>query len=164
MKSLVALGAALVTAVVAVGCSAKDAAIAPTSVTLTFPSVAAAVASDAVQIQVFDETGASDLSGACEDLVAQVGSNQSLPGALVDNNTTACDLASGNAPFTVGVGARAFLVTASSNGTTILIGCSVENVAGGQLLVPVDLVPLSDSVVLPATSCTTLSDHCNGGC
>jgi hypothetical protein len=164
MRLLVASFAALVAALVAVGCSAKDAAVAPTTVTLTFPSLAAAVASDTVQIQVFDEDGVTDLSGACEDLVAEVGSSQSLPANLVDSSTTACDLAGGNVPFTVGVGSRAFLVTASSGGTVILIGCSAEKVEGGQLLVPVDLVPLTDAVVLPATTCTTLSAHCSGGC
>ncbi len=151
---------------ISAGCSAKDAAIAPTSVVLTFPSTEAAVASDSVQIQVFDETAAdpANLSGACEDLVAQVGSSQALPAALVDVSTSACALQSGDDPITVGVGVRAFLVTTTSNGTGLLIGCTVESVEGGSLLVPIDLVPLSDAVVVPTTTCTALSQHCSGGC
>jgi hypothetical protein len=148
------------------GCSSKDAALAPTSVTLTFPSTEAAVASDSVQIQVFDETAAdpSNLSAACEDLVAQARSSQALPAPLVDVSTSACALQSGDDPVTVGVGVRAFLVTATSNGTALLIGCTVESVEGGSLLVPIDLVPLSDAVVVPPTTCTALSQHCSGGC
>ena len=92
----------------AVGCSAKDAAVAPSGVTLTFPSTEAAVASDGVRIQVFDEDGVADLSAACQDLVAEVRSSQSLPTPLVDSSTSACDLAAGKAPFTVG-GRRARL-------------------------------------------------------
>jgi hypothetical protein len=133
---------------------------------LTFPSLEAAVASGTVQIQVFDETTRTDpdTSDACEDLVAEVRSSQSLPNPLVEVTTSACSLAAGNDPFTVGVGVRAFLVTATSNGTEILIGCTVESVEGGQLLVPVDLVPLSDGVVIAPTTCTALTDHCTGGC
>lgn len=147
-----------------IGCSAKDAAVAPTSVTVTFPSTSAAIASDTVLIQVFDESGTADLSGACEDLVAQARSSQALPAPLVDVSTSACALQAGNDPLTVGVGDRAFLVTTSSNGSGLLIGCTVESVEGGSLLVPVDLVPLNDSVVVPTTTCNALSQHCSGGC
>ena len=146
-------------------CSAKDAPAAPTTYGLTFPSTAAAVAADEVDIQVFAIPSLTT-SDVCEDLVTKVASGQALPATLADTTPIAtCSLLEGSSgSINVSVGPRAFLATATHAGATLLVGCAVENVTGGQLLVPIDLALVSDTVPVPTTTCTTLSAHCKQKC
>ena len=140
-----------------------------TTVTLTFPSTQAAVASDTVLIQVFDETGVApmDTSGTCEDLVAQVGSSQALPtGAGRGPHQRLHPRRGVRSARRRGSVCAPFLVTTTSNGTGP--ARRLHRRIGGRWLAPRPhrpWCPLSDAVVVPATTCTSLSEHCcSNGC
>src|SRR5438132_11397075 len=112
-------GAFLATAAVVVACSSKTTTTyveaGPTSgtYTITFPPTAAAVATDTVQVLVFD-AGAADAGNLCFELITKRKSNQQLPMPLVTNTpTTPCDLELNDAgAVTVPFGNVAVLVAA----------------------------------------------------
>ena len=94
-RSFVHLVAGALFALIVAGCSAKDAPAAPTTFGLTFPSTAAAVASDQVEIQVFEADALAN-SDLCEDLLSDVRSGQSLPTTVADSGSVStCALLAG---------------------------------------------------------------------
>ena len=153
-----ALGASLVTS----ACSASSSGAA--SYEIAFPSIAAAVAVHLVQVTVFD-------SSDCATLVESTKSGQPLPSPLISGTPTSpCDLAAGKGGLSVSNGTRALLAVAtqldpvSHMDVNFLIGCSVQSVADGATVVPIPLSLFDVTRAVPATKCTTLSQHCSGGC
>ncbi len=134
------------------------------SYSLVFPSVAAAVAADSVRVLVFDAP-ADKHATLCADLL-QLQKTRGLPKALVEGAPTrVCDAQSGTgAELAVGYGDRAFLAVASRQGADFLVGCAIENVGAGDAPAKVFLAPASTKVIVPPTTCTTLSDACSGRC
>ncbi len=154
----------VVSSVVFVACSAKDAAPPSTGTyTITFPSTAAAVASDGVKVYVFDAAdGGAQL---CPSLVLARKSNQALPTPLVEAALVpTCELSAGKGQVTISYGARAVLAVAQKNNADFLIGCAIQNVGEGSTQVPVQLALASTTLDVPATKCATLGDHCAARC
>jgi hypothetical protein len=151
-----------VTALAIVACSSSGSDGGGTY-TLAFPSTAAAVAADGVQVLVFD---ASDAGATfCTDLVVARRSSQALPKALVESKVvTPCDMVAGLGQVTIPFGLRAVLAVAQKGGQDYLIGCALQQVGSGDAQVPVQLALASTTVTVPATTCASLSDHCGGRC
>jgi hypothetical protein len=146
-------------------CSSKE-ATAPSggSYTITFPSTAAAVATDTVEVLVFDvaDAGPADI---CPTLMSARRSNQSLPAALVDATPTSpCDLAAGRGAVTVSYGVRAVLAIAKKGTSDYLLGCAIQNIGEGSTQVPVQLALATTALTVPPTTCASLSDHCANKC
>jgi len=160
LSSLFALSSVLVAA-----CASKQSADPSTGTyTVAFPSTAAAVATDTVKVIAFDVADAGSAL-ICADLVLARRSNQALPTPVAESKEISpCDLASGKGQLTLTYGPRAVLAVAQKSGVDYLIGCAVENVGEGSEQVPVQLALASATVVVPPTTCTTLSDHCGNHC
>jgi hypothetical protein len=162
------------TAALVVACSAGTDPPQQGTITVTFPSVGAAVAIDTLQLQVFD---APD-QGSCLDLVEKRKTGQALPPALVDHQPVpTCTFVDNKAAaLDVGYGRRAFLVVgvgcarAAGPGVTerlaqpCLIGCALQGVGNAKIAVEVPLTLFSNTVDVPPTTCAQLSSKCNGGC
>jgi hypothetical protein len=132
--------------------------------TINFPSVAAAVATDAVQLNVFDTKG-QDPRSFCSSLLLKVKSNQDLGTRLVTGPAVGpCDLAAGAKPVTISYGDRAILAVGTRGGKTLLAGCTEETVGSGSLPASIDLGIVDTGFAVPSTTCTRLSDFCSNLC
>jgi hypothetical protein len=133
--------------------------------TINFPSVAAAVQTDSVQLFVFDAKG-QDPKAICEQLVLKVKSNQDLGTRLVTGPAVSpCELASGAKPVSIPFGDRALLAVGTKGGATLLAGCTFETVGDGSLPVSISLGVVNTAVEVKPSTCAKLSDFCNGsGC
>src|SRR6185312_3350686 len=126
--------AALSVAAIGVGCGSNKTTVQtpPTAgcYDITFPSPAAAVATDTIQVIVFDASG--DAGNLCFSLVEKRKSHQDLPGALQTGQPTAtCSLmGSGDAGASGGhidlpYGAYAFLAIGQRQGQDFMLGCAL---------------------------------------
>jgi hypothetical protein len=146
---------------VAAGCSSSSGAV---NYTINFPSVAAAVQTDSVQLFVFDGSG-QDPKSFCEQLVLKVKSSQDLGTRLVTGPAVSpCDLAAGAKPVSISFGDRALLAVGTKGGATLLAGCTFETVGDGTLPVSISLGIVNTSVQVNASMCSKLSDFCAGSC
>jgi hypothetical protein len=151
----------------ALGCVAGVALVACSSssgkgnFTLDFPSTAAAVATDAVQVYAFDGSDPS----ACTTLVVQTRSQQTLPAVINETSPASpCALASGGGSLELNAGTYALLAIGVHQGKNFVIGCGLGGVnsAGGS--VTIEMTLFDNTVSVPATSCQRLSQHCSGSC
>jgi hypothetical protein len=131
---------------------------------IAFPSIAAAVAVDTVQVLVFDTSD-------CTTLVESRRSGQPLPPTILAGPPTSpCSLASGGGSLSVSNGNRALLAIAqypdpvTHQDKDFLIGCVVQNIADGSAVVPIRLTLINQTVAVPPTTCMTLSQHCSKQC
>jgi hypothetical protein len=150
------------------GCTSGSGAASPSggTYTITFPSTAAAIATDTVQVLVFDAgRDAADLGNLCPSLVQMRRSNQELPPRLLEAPpATPCDLLSGAGTVTIPYGYRALLVVAERGGQDFLIGCAIENATEGGELSPIDLTLIDDQTTVKPTTCAQLSSFCAHKC
>ena len=134
------------------------------SYVVTFPSTAAAVATDSVVVLVFD-VPVQQLGTFCQDVVRKRRNKEDLPRAIAETaQITPCDLNGGKGPLSVSYGTRAVLAVGSRGGQDFLIGCAVQEVAEGSQPVPVDITLVNQMVTVPQTSCVKFTDHCAGKC
>ncbi len=166
-----AIRAAAAALLVATGVSAcGDKAGDPTTGTYTveFPSVAAAVASDTLQILVFDVSSDKRVT-LCGELLQRRRNREALPARLVEGPATrVCDARTGKGSITVGYGDRAFLAVTVRDGQDFLLGCAIQNVGDGDAPAKIYLALASARVTVsgdkPPTACTSLSEFCDGRC
>jgi hypothetical protein len=132
---------------------------------VTFPSTAAAVAADGLEIHVFDAAEADLAGDVCASLVVRRRSDQDLPAALVARtDLTPCALHAGQGTLSVSYGSRAFLVVAQRARQDFLIGCAYVDLSATTAPVEIPLALFATTIAVPATTCASLSDHCAGGC
>jgi hypothetical protein len=150
----------------ALGCGGEDAQEANGQYVLAFPSVAAAVAVDGLQIFVFD----SQQAGVdCQSLIAVRRSGQPLPAAsLVFQSPifSTCDTQRG-APatrFSLGFGPRTVLAVGYSKGNDLLIACNSGTVQDGTEPIYLPFGTESVSAQVPGTTCAQLSAYCEKKC
>jgi len=150
---------------ITMACSSTEPPSAPIagSYTIEFPSLAAAVAVDTVQVFVFAET--ADASSACNALLETRRSGGALPATILPSDPVAlCALDEGGGALSLEFGTYAVLIAAESSGTDVLLGCALQTLSAGAPDVDVHVTPASASVTVPATTCTSLLDHCNRKC
>ena len=158
-------GVALATAVI--GLSACSAASDPSRIEydVTFPSTAAAVAVDGLEIHVFDAARPDIAGDVCASLVVRRRSGQDLPASLVArSDLTPCALRAGQGTLGVSYGSRAFLVVAQRARQDFLIGCAHVELSATTAPVEIPLALFATTIAVPPTTCASLSDHCAGGC
>ncbi len=132
--------------------------------TVNFPSVAAAVATDTVQVVVIDAKG-QDPNSLCAELILKVKSNQDLgPKVVTGPALGPCDLAAGAKALTIPYGDKAIVALGQSGGVTLLAGCVEETVGAGNLPVSISLGIVNTSASVKSTTCTRLSDFCSQKC
>lgn len=130
--------------------------------TVDFPSVAAAVATDYVQVAAFDGTDPS----ACTTLVVEARSQQTLPSAVAETSPASpCALENGAVSLSdLKSGAYAFLAIGVRQGQNFVLGCEEATIGSGGATVNIELTLFDNLVSVPATTCQRLSQHCSGGC
>jgi len=133
---------------------------------LRFPSTAVAVATETVQVMVFDAsvTGADCLSLA----TARVSGAQlpQSPVLLLDTGSVPiCSLAGGQSTFELSFGARSFLGVAQKGGQDFFYGCTQTDLQPDAGTIDIWLAEARIGTTVPETACTSLSQKCGpGGC
>lgn len=154
------LGAALAAAAV-LACSAPADGPSAGSYTLKFPSTAAAVATDTVQLFVFEVPAApAERAGFCQTLI-QARKRKDPQRALTSNQpVNICELLLGRKPITVDYGDRAILALAQRKGADFMIGCTLQTLGDGDALTPIDLGLIDVGNPVPETNCNSVGDFC----
>lgn len=161
MKRLV--WGALVTAIV-VACGGK-ADPAKVSYTLKFPSVEAAIASEQVQILVFDAPAdPAARAGACIDKVARRLRRDTLDPVQASDPMTMCEMFVNKPRFEVPFGDKLVMAIAQKKGQDFLLGCAEQTLGDGDAPVPISLSLADVGNPVPATGCATVSDFCANKC
>jgi hypothetical protein len=138
---------------------------------VAFPSTAAAVATDFVQILVFD-VKPNERGSVCQDLItARITQPDSLTPSVSPPDPAAniCEMRAGRKPITVPYGEHALLAIAQrkdANGVVqdFMVGCAIMTMGDGDapLSIPVKLISVNQPV--PATKCGSVGEYCDGKC
>lgn len=161
------LSLALVATAVVVGCAESD----PTggAYTVAFPSTAAAVATDSVQIFVFDVTDQNRAS-ICLQVIT---TRSAAPGTLAPTQTAApvniCEMNLGQKPITFAYGEHAILAVgqrkdAQGSLQDFLIGCAVMTIGEGDAPLPIPVHLVSAGTPVPVTKCGSVGEFCGNRC
>ncbi|HEY1695082.1 MAG TPA: hypothetical protein VGG39_23100 [Polyangiaceae bacterium] len=132
---------------------------------IVFPSTEAAIATQQVEVLVFD----TSMEGAdCLSLLITRQAGAPLPESptlLLDTGAIGtCSLAGGGGSLDVAYGPRSFLVVAESGGEDLFTGCAQADVEPNTPPIVVPIAQAATPTALPTTSCTSLSQKCDGGC
>lgn len=135
------------------------------SYTIQFPSTAAAVATETVEVLVFDASVGGG-GGQCFSLVQKRQSHQQLPATIVASAPVSpCDVQStGAGAVTVPFGKVAILAVGTRKSADFLIGCTEGTVTPDNTNVVVQLSLAGTGVSVPTTTCTDLKPYCSGSC
>ena len=152
-----------VTLLEAAGCGSRDPS--EGSYTVTFPSTAAAVATDFVQLLVFDVTDANRGSICQDSVTARVSDPGSLAPIQTATPANICEMNLGRKPITFAYGEHAVLAVAQRKDASgqlkdFLIGCSVMTIGDGNAPLPVALHLVSINTPVPVTTCGSVGEFC----
>ncbi len=135
------------------------------SYTIEFPSLSVAVDSDSVLVYVFP---AGDATTQCLDLIITQKGGGTLPTPLFPVQPVpicSLDSADGGADgLSLGFGSYAVLVVAQKGGADVAIGCAQQTITAASPNITVSVDNDIPNVVVPPTSCTSLSAFCGGSC
>lgn len=151
-----------------VACSAGEAS--PTSgvVSMQFPSTQAAVATDFVQIFVFD-IKPEEAGSICLDKVSARKRQEPLNASLTPPPWNICELLAGRRPATIPYGEKAILAVAQRKDKNdqlqdFMVGCAVQTLGDGDAPIPVRLALIDVGTPVPETNCATVGDYCGSRC
>ena len=156
---------------VVAACTAGEASPTTGSYFVQFPSTAAAVATDFVQVLVFDVKTPAERGAICQDLISgRVRGDKQTPS--VDPPAppaNICEMRAGRKPVPIPHGEKALLVVAQrkdKNGTVqdFLIGCAVMTIGDGDAPLPVFLTLINVSQPVPDTLCGSVGEYCDDKC
>jgi hypothetical protein len=156
-------GVCAVAATVVVACTAGEAPPSTGTYTVQFPSTAAAVATDAVQIFIFD-VPEQDRAVICQNLIQARKRREPLKPVVTNPQVNICELMKGAKPISVPYGEKAALAVTIRKGVDFMIGCMVQTFGDGDapLAIPVSLIDVGQGV--PDTQCKNVSEFCGKVC
>jgi hypothetical protein len=130
-----------------------------------FPSTAVAVATDTLEVMVFDATAAG---ADCLSLATARASGAQLPQSPVLLSDTGampiCGITSDPPAFQVANGLRSFLAIAQRQGQDYFLGCTQTDLEPDAGPIDIWLAEVKIGTTVPATTCMSLSQKCAGGC
>lgn len=149
----------------ATACSAGEGAPSTGTYTIDFPSTAAAVATDTVQILLFDPPATpADRDAYCGTLIQGRILKDPQKYTLQTPTVNICELLAGKKPITVPYGEHAAMAVAQRTGVDFMIGCTIQSFGDGDAPLPISLALIDVTNPVPATTCSTVSDFCGGIC
>ena len=156
------LAAAALAAFALFACTAPSSGPSQGTYTVSFPSTAAAVATDTVQLLLFDVPQApADRAEFCQTLIQERkrADTQRQP-SLSNQPVNICELLLGRKPLTIPYGEAAVLAIARHKGTDLMTGCVIQTFGDGDAPVDIPLALVDVGVAIPATDCTRVADFC----
>lgn len=151
-------------------CTSGEAEPSEGTYTVQFPSTAAAVATDFVQILVFDV--GRDRAERCQELItARVSDPQSLTPVVNPPSPAAniCEMRAGRKPVRVPYGEHAILAIAQRKDAEdqlrdFLIGCAIMTIGEGDAPRPIPVSLISVNQPVPTTTCGSVGEYCEARC
>lgn len=133
---------------------------------IEFPSTAAAVATDSVQVLVFAVPTPEDRPHLCQDLLRARRSREPLQPVVENPAQGTCAILSGNPATAVNVpyGEHALMAVGVRNGVDFLLGCSIQTIGDGDAPLPIVLSLADPTVGVPDTVCTSVGQFCAEQC
>ena len=158
----------LLAASMGVACTAGEASPTGGVVAMQFPSTQAAVATDFVQLYVFDVTPEQRAS-ICLDKVQARKREEPLNASLTPPPWNICELLAGRRPATIPYGEKAILAVAQRKDANdqlqdFMIGCAVQTLGDGDAPIPVRMALIDVGTPVPETNCATVGDYCGSRC
>ena len=148
-------------AALVLACSAPADGPSTGTYTVKFPSTAAAVATDTVQLLVFDAPQApAERAGFCETLIQGRKRKEPQKPLVTNQPVNICELLRGRKPITIDNGDKAILALAQRSGVDFMIGCALQTVGDSNELTPIDLGLVDPASPVPATTCKGVGDFC----
>jgi hypothetical protein len=148
-------------AAIGLACSAGEESPSPGTYTIAFPSTAAAVATDSVQLLLFDlPKTLAERTSFCETLIQARKRNGLAKPALQNAPVNVCELLQGRKPITIPYGERAVFAVAQRKGTDFMLGCSIQTFGQGDAPLPVALSLVDVGNFVPETTCSSVGDFC----
>lgn len=164
----------LLVASVVVACTAGEDSPATGTYTIQFPSTAAAIATDSVQLLVFDvPSSPNDRAVYCQTLIQARKRKDPQKPILSNPPVNICELLLGRRPITLPYGEKAILAIAQRRalgpGVDFMVGCAVQTLGAGDAPLPIalGLVDVANAVPEPAPNtppCTSVGDFCDKKC
>lgn len=171
MKVLTSALAATSVSLVLLSCTTGEAEPSKGTYSLQFPSTAAAVATESVQVLVFEVKTPEERAGICQDLIiARRTRPESLePVVPPPASANVCEMLLGRRPVIVPYGEHALLAIAQRQDERgelrdFLIGCAVMTIGDGDPPLPIALKLVSVNAPIPPTNCATVGDYCASKC
>jgi len=163
--------ATIVASAALLACSAGEAPPSTGTYTINFPSTAAAVATDQVQLLVFDIRKPEDRPTLCLDLITARKRGDTLrpsvnpPAAPVN----ICELSAGKKPIQIPYGDKAILAIAQRKDRNdqlqdFMLGCIIQTIGDGPAPEPISMSIISVAQPVPDTQCGSVSEFCQGRC
>lgn len=132
---------------------------------VSFPSTAAAVATDYLQFFVFDgPSSEAERATLCQGLIQARRKGDALSPTAQSEPISICDAVEGRVPVTIPYGERAVLVIGTRQQKDFLIGCALQTFGAGDAALPIALSLIDPSTSLPSKTCPTVADACSGAC
>jgi hypothetical protein len=164
-RSRISLGAVALAVFSLAACTAGEADPSPGTYTVRFPSTQAAVATDTVQLLVFDAPEDEDERAAfCSDLITARRRRDQLEPVVQNPPVNICEMLFGRKPVTVPYGDKAVLAIAQRGGADFMIGCTTQTVGEGDLPLPIVMTLVSLGRPVPPTECVSVGDFCAERC
>jgi len=151
-------------ALVAGACSSEPDGPSTGTYAIHFPSTEAAVATDTVQIFVFDAPKPGERASYCQSLIQ--GRRRKDPQKPVYQNTPVniCELLQGRRPITVSYGEKAVMAVGQRGAVDFLIGCVIQTFGDGDAPLDIDLTLVDLGQPVPETDCKSVSAACQEKC
>lgn len=131
---------------------------------VSFPSTAAAVATDTVQLLVFDVPAGNDRQDFCLNLVQARKRKEQQKPVLQNAPVNICEMLGGRKPITIPYGEKAVLAIAQRKAQDFLSGCVIQTFGAGDAPLDIDLALVDVSNAVPDTTCATVGEFCTGKC
>lgn len=152
-------------AVTLVACSAGEEPPSPGTYTIQFPSTAAAVATDTVQLLLFDlPKTQAERTALCETLIQERKRKDLRKPALQNQSVNICEMSQGRRPITIPYGEKAVFAIAQRRGADFMVGCSIQTFGQGDVPLPISMALVDVGNAVPETTCSTVSDFCTLKC
>ncbi|MBX3187880.1 MAG: hypothetical protein KF819_12730 [Labilithrix sp.] len=150
----------------AVACSAPADGPSEGKYTVRFPSTAAAVATDTVQLYFYAvPTKLADRNNFCQSLLqARKRGDNSIRPIGQNPPVNLCEMFKGVKPVVVGYGEKAVLGIGRRGADDFLVGCVIQTYGAGDAPLDLDLALVDVGLPVPTTDCTSVSQACEARC
>ena len=148
-----------------VACTASSDGPSSGTYTVRFPSTAAAVATDTVQLFVFEPPrGGAERADFCQSLIQARKRKDTLKPNQQNQPVNICELLAGKKPITIPYGEKAVLAVAQRKAVDFMAGCVIQTLGDGDAPAAIDLSLLDVSTAVPDTTCSSVTEFCTKQC
>lgn len=146
-------------------CGSGDDSASEGTYTIQFPSTAAAVATDTVQVLLFDlPEQESERATFCEQLIQGRKRRDPQKPSVLNPPVNICEMLLGKKPIRIPYGERAVFAIAQRRGADFMLGCAIQTIGDGDAPLPIAMSLMDISNAVPDTPCSSVGAFCRFEC